>query len=138
MSVCNQARWVWGSSLPEVESYIDQYRTSRSPTSGQNCSSKRGMALLGKFDLHGALQDMDEATRLNPDDADIYDCRGHARFVNGDIEGALQDLDEVIRLNPDDAGAFIQRSDVRRAKGDVEGALRDYSEAFRLGYKPEK
>src|SRR5271165_1874663 len=98
MSVCNQARWVWGSSLPEVESYIDQYRTSRSPTSGQNCSSKRGMALLGKFDLHGALQDLDEVIRLNPDDAGAFIQRSDVRRAKGDVEGALRDYSEAFRL----------------------------------------
>jgi tetratricopeptide (TPR) repeat protein len=47
-----------------------------------------------------ALQDADEAIRLNPQDAEAYYDRGVAYTNLGQYERAIQDADEAIRLNP--------------------------------------
>ena len=62
-------------------------------------------------DLEGALEDMDEAIRLKPDDAENFNNRGNVRREKGDLEGALQDFNEAIRLKPDFALALKNRDD---------------------------
>jgi tetratricopeptide (TPR) repeat protein len=46
------------------------------------------------------LQDLNEAIRLQPDDALAYNNRGGARGEQGDVDGALQDYDMANRLGP--------------------------------------
>jgi tetratricopeptide (TPR) repeat protein len=76
--------------------------------------------------------DFNEAIRLNPNDAEAYQCRGTLRYQQGDIEGAIADFNEAIRLAPNYAEAYSHRGAVRLLNGDIEGATADYNEAIRL------
>jgi Flp pilus assembly protein TadD len=76
--------------------------------------------------------DFNEAIRLNPNDAEAYQCRGTLRYQQGDIEGAIADFNEAIRLAPNYAEAYSNRGAVRLLNGDIEGATADYNEAIRL------
>ena len=83
-----------------------------------------------KRDFEGALRDYDEAIRLSPNFAEVYNNRGNTRHDQGDLEGALRDYNEAIRLRPD-APMFYNRGIARYDQGDLEGALQDYNEAIR-------
>jgi Tetratricopeptide repeat len=45
--------------------------------------------------------ELDEAIRLNPNNAKAYYNRGFAQFLLGNIQAAITDYNEVIRLNPE-------------------------------------
>jgi lipoprotein NlpI len=47
-----------------------------------------------------AISDFDEAIRLMPTRADLYDRRGGARFKLGRIEASIADFDKAIELDP--------------------------------------
>jgi tetratricopeptide (TPR) repeat protein len=76
--------------------------------------------------------DFNEAIRLNPNDAEAYNCRGVVHYQQGDIKRALADFNEAIRLAPNYAKAYSNRGAVRLLQGDIEGATADYNEAIRL------
>ena len=70
-----------------------------------------------------AIEDYDEAIRLEPDYATTYHNRGLAKDALGQYEAAIADYDEAIRLNPDYATVYttedLQRthySDNRRLR----------------------
>ncbi len=74
----------------------------------------------------------DEAIELQPDFADAYYNRGHARDEIRDFEGAIVDYDEAINLDPDFAEAYANRGVSRYKQEDSEGAIRDYDKAISL------
>lgn len=77
-----------------------------------------------------ALDDLNEAIRLDPHDARALCLRGAIFSVHGDARG-LRDLDESIRLEPE-AWTFRFRADLRLKLGDKTGARDDYRRAAEL------
>jgi tetratricopeptide (TPR) repeat protein len=86
-----------------------------------------------KGDYKGAIADLDQAIRLNPKNALIYNNRGTIRYKLGDKQGAIIDYDQAIRLNSKFALAYGNRGLARYKLGDKQGALADYDQAIRLG-----
>ena len=80
-----------------------------------------------------AIEDFDEAIRLNPEDADAYYNRGVAYGDLGQYEREIQDYDEAIRLNPEYAKAYYNRGVAYGRQGQQELADRDFAKAKSLG-----
>jgi tetratricopeptide (TPR) repeat protein len=97
--------------------------------------SRRASAYMRKSDYDRAIQDYDDAIRLNPNDAPPYNIRGSAYFLKGDSDRAIQDFNEAIRLNPNYAIAYTSRGVAYIDKGDYSHAIRDYDDAIRLNPK---
>jgi tetratricopeptide (TPR) repeat protein len=96
---------------------------------------RRGNAYNEKSESDRAIQDYNEAIRLNPGHADAFANRGAAYARKRDYDRAIQDYDEAIRLNPRHADAFSNRGVVYARKKDYERAIQDYDDAIRL--KPD-
>ncbi|MBD2361210.1 tetratricopeptide repeat protein [Anabaena minutissima FACHB-250] len=94
----------------------------------------RGAARLATGDLQGAMADLNEAIRLNPEaiEAEAYSLRGRIRAQQRDFKGALADYNEAVRFKPEDPGNFINRAELRFQQQDYKGALADLNEALRL------
>ena len=68
------------------------------PTSLSVAFNKRGRAHLFKDQLNRAIEDFDQAIRLNPNDALAFINRGAAKIMKGDFE---DDIAKVRRLHPE-------------------------------------
>jgi D-alanyl-D-alanine-carboxypeptidase/D-alanyl-D-alanine-endopeptidase len=105
---------------------------------GQRLAGKPAI-LLGtgndKDTYDRAIQNYDEAIRLDPKSASAFAGRGSAYFDKGNYDHAIQDFNEAIRLNPKSAIAFNGRGASYFAKGDYDRAIQDYNEAIRLDPK---
>ena len=75
---------------------------------------------------------LDEAVRLNLDDAAAHNNRGVEEYVQGHYAGALADFDAAIRLNPEDAVAYYNRGNTKNVQGRHVEALADFDAAIRL------
>ncbi|WGV28058.1 serine protease [Halotia branconii] len=97
----------------------------------------RGTARIGTGDLQGAMADLNEAIRLNPEyiEDTAYSLRGTLRAKQGDLKGALADFNEAVRFDPEDASNFKNRGEIRFQQKDYKGAIADFNEAIRI--KPE-
>ncbi|WP_138499096.1 tetratricopeptide repeat-containing serine protease family protein [Nostoc sp. PA-18-2419] len=97
----------------------------------------RGAARYGTGDLQGAMADLNEAIRLNPEyiESAAYSVRGALRTQQGDLKGALADYSEAVRLDPKDAEAIANRGAIHLLQHDYKGSIVDFNEAIRL--KPE-
>jgi tetratricopeptide (TPR) repeat protein len=91
----------------------------------------RGLERSKRGDLAGAMEDFDEAIRLNPDFARAYNNRGNARSDLGDRRRALEDYDRALELAPEFALAHYNRGYVAGELGDIEGAIQSMSLAIR-------
>ena len=58
---------------------------------------------MGEFEL--AIQDLDEALRLDPRDAEVFANRGAAYVGLGQVERAIEDFNNVVSIDPRNEGA---------------------------------
>jgi lipoprotein NlpI len=79
-----------------------------------------------------AIQDFNEAIRLNPNYAQAYNNRGIAYFDKRENDRAIQDFNEAIRLDPNAFEAYGNRGYAYRNKGDNDRAIQDFNEVIRL------
>jgi lipoprotein NlpI len=97
--------------------------------------SDRGIAYARKGQYDRAIEDLDQAIRLNPNYAAAFNNRGSAYSAKGDLDRAIADYREAIRLDPKIAAAFNNRGFAYSWKGDLDRAIADHSEAIRLNPK---
>jgi tetratricopeptide (TPR) repeat protein len=92
----------------------------------------RGSARLEQGDLDGALADLNQAIRLEPQHGTWWGARGLVHDGLHEDEPALRDFAEALRLDPQDARTFNNRGLAYKAVREYERAIRDYSQALRL------
>jgi tetratricopeptide (TPR) repeat protein len=91
---------------------------------------KRGQIYAMKHAYPQAVQDFNEAVRLNPKDVEAYNNRCWTLAAIGDLQPALKDCNEALRLDPGRADALDSRGLVNLKLGKTADAIRDYSEAL--------
>jgi tetratricopeptide (TPR) repeat protein len=69
----------------------------------------RGISYDNKQDYDRAIQDYNEAIRLDPNHSYVFTNRGNVYFYKQDYDRAIQDYNEAIRLDPNYANAFHNR-----------------------------
>ncbi|MDX2228695.1 MAG: tetratricopeptide repeat protein [Leptolyngbyaceae cyanobacterium bins.349] len=79
-----------------------------------------------------AIQDFDQAIRLNPNDANAFINRGYANHQAGNLNAAIDDYNKAIELAPNSAQAFSNRSHVRFEQGRWDDAVKDATRAIEL------
>src|SRR5437588_673168 len=92
--------------------------------------SFRGIAFRQKGDNDHAIQDFDQAIRLNAKFIDAYANRGAAYSAQGKQDKAIEDFDQAIKLAPNDFQAFMNRGVAYAATGDQDRAIQDYDQAI--------
>ncbi len=95
----------------------------------------RGRAFHSKGQHDRAIQDYDQAIRLDANYALAFNGRGTAYSDKGQYDRAIQDYNQAIRLKPNDAGAFGNRGLAYLKLGQVAAAKADYTRAVELSPK---
>ena len=85
--------------------------------------TNRGFAYSTKGQHDYAIQDYDQAIKLDPSNAIAYYNRGIAYSTKDQLDRAIQDYDQAIKLNPSDADVFYGRSLARAKKGDKKAQM---------------
>ena len=73
-----------------------------------------------------AIEDFNQAIRLNPNYAAAFHNRGLAYDDKGQYDRAIEDFNQAIRLDPNDAIAFYNRGISWERKNDLQRALADF------------
>jgi lipoprotein NlpI len=92
----------------------------------------RGNAYYEKENYDQAIQDYNQAVRLNPSQASAFSNRGVAYASKGDYDSAIENYDEAIRLNPNHADALYNRGNAYKHNKDYDRAILDYDQVIRL------
>jgi tetratricopeptide (TPR) repeat protein len=96
---------------------------------------ERGRAYAAKSDYDRAVEQYNEALKLDPKYAVAYNNRGNAYFGKKDYARAIADYDEAIKLDARFAAAYSNRGNAYSGKNDNDRAIADYSEALKLDPK---
>ena len=88
------------------------------------------MAYQEKKQFDRAIQDFDQAARLDPNDATAFASRGDAYMLVGAFDRAMSDYDQAVRLDPRSATNFYSRGLAYSSKGQWRRAIEDYNEAM--------
>jgi tetratricopeptide (TPR) repeat protein len=102
-----------------------------SPSTAQDFLDQ-GVKQLQQGDLEAAINNFNEAIRLNPNYAQAYGNRGIAYSRLQQYEKALADYNQYIRFNPNSAEAYYNRATLYDKLGDYQKAIADYDRAIRL------
>src|ERR1700730_6090455 len=98
--------------------------------------NNRGFAYKLKGDYDRALQDYDQAIRLNHDNANAYNNRGIIYKIKGEYDRAIEEYSQAIWLsNNDYPAAFFNRAKAYFAKGQYDRALADFDVVLRFNPK---
>src|ERR1700740_1708386 len=93
----------------------------------------RAVAYRRKGQYDRALQDYEQAIRLNPNNANAYNNRGIIYRIKGEYGRAIADYDEAIWLkNGDFPVAYYNRALAYADKGEYELSLRDFDAVVRF------
>ena len=97
--------------------------------------NNRGISYRLKGEHDRAIQDYNQAIRINAKFAAAYNNRGIAYDRKGDYDRAIADYTQSIVLGAGDAAAYNGRGNAYFNKGDYDRALADFSEAIKLDLK---
>jgi tetratricopeptide (TPR) repeat protein len=109
---------------------------------------RRGAAYIVKGQYDRAIEDFDQAIRLNPNYALAFISRGNAYLSKGvaacrpflppcaiviaQYDRAIEDFDQAIRINPNYALAIVRRGAAYAAKDQPDRAIEDFDQAIRI------
>ena len=95
--------------------------------------SKENMRVaLDQHRLDEALQALNRALEIDPQDANAYKNRGNVYGKLNRLAEALQDYTIAIKLAPQDANAYKSRGNVYGKLNRLEEALQDYNRALEI------
>jgi len=92
----------------------------------------RGFAYDRKGQYDRAIEDYDQAIKLNPNFVLAFVDRGDAYNSKHEYDRAIQDLDQAIKLDPNFAPAFYNRGNAYDSELEYDRAVRDYDQAIKL------
>lgn len=93
---------------------------------------RRGLRNLEAEQPAEAVEDLDAALVLGPDNADAWHLRAQAHARAGDRAAAAADLREALRLEPRHWAVLLTLATLQEERGDAAGALRSVDAALAI------
>lgn len=90
------------------------------------------IALKYENDKPKALENIDQAVKLKPKDANLYINRAYLRYVNDDYFGSMSDYTYALQLDPMNRTALFNRALLRTEVSDFDNALKDYNQILEM------
>jgi len=109
-----------------------QLRPPKPVINAQQTSYQEGVNKYEAGNYEGAIEDLNQAIKLEPQNAQAYNRRGDAYYRLGDYEQAQTDSSQAILLNPQDANAYFDRGFAYYELGKYKEAIADYTQAIKL------
>jgi tetratricopeptide (TPR) repeat protein len=115
----DMTRGEYDAALQDLNKAIDLLP----PASAGIARYYRGYAFFKLNNYPQALDDLNEAQKLQPNNADIYLARGDVEQAQENYDAALRDFDEFGKHAPNDVRGLISRGAVLEAMGRSQDAL---------------
>ena len=93
---------------------------------------KRGMCWQELEQYEKAIEDFNEALRINPDFAEALNGLGNIKSFTGDNAAAIEYYTKAIAIKPDYAIAIYNRGVSKADLGDHIGAIEDYNKTLEI------
>ena len=91
-----------------------------------------------KINLDQALEYIQRAIELKPDNGYIRDSLGWVYYRLGKLDQAIKELETAVRLSPEDSAILEHLADVYLEKGRVRDALNTYKKALKFSAGDDK
>lgn len=118
---------VWKNSVTFWSTIID-----REPVRVPFAYINRGLAYKQAGELRLALDDLNRAVELVPNNFKSFNNRGLVLLEKGEVAPAIHDFDRAIALAPNDNNAYFNRGLALRKKREPVAALADFDRAIAL------
>ena len=92
----------------------------------------QSMKKFGQKNFIGALEDLNQAIKVNPKYAKSYNGRGVVKTALKDWKGAMIDYNKAIALDPKFARAYSNRGSLKVYQNDFNSASKDFDSALSL------
>ena len=93
------------------------------------------LVLEGLGQLERAIDNSNEAIRLDPNNGTSHAVRADLLRMKGDFDGAIRDYDRAVALKSrDDATVYNRRALAYQGKGEFEKSIIDLNEAISLDH----
>jgi tetratricopeptide (TPR) repeat protein len=129
-------RWCAGAGEPTAEQKIAGCSAVIAAGSDARRVASAYNARGGQFYYKGehlrAIEDYDQAIKLDPNYAHALNNRCWANAVVGRLEAGLKDCDAAQRLSPDNGNTYENRAFIHLRMGNYDRAIADYDAAFKL------
>jgi len=86
---------------------------------------QRAAARVSESQFPEALADLNDALKIQPRQARIYETRAYVEMKLNDLDAAQADYSAAIKLEPDELRYYQLRSYIREVKGDYKGSMAD-------------
>lgn len=107
-------------------------------TTESSCFSLRGVIHYNLDQKEEALDDMNRAVALAPDNPDSYTSRGWLKELYSDYQGALDDFTTALTLEEKDANSHMHRARILYRLGDTAAAQDDFRRTLDLDTVPSE
>lgn len=121
-----------GGAPGEQDAAAKLRRALGEPTGPGADAARRAQALYRKRDYRGALDEIDEAIRLEPKNPAYVEFRGNINVTMLDYRAAIADFTRMIALNPKDDSAYRARGITYMLGNDYKDAAADFEAAIKL------
>ena len=92
----------------------------------------RGAIYNANGEPEHAIEQFDQAIRLQPEFPEAFNNRGVAYFNNGQFSHAIDDYGHALHFRPDYTSALQNRGNAYAAKGQYDHAIEEYNKAIEL------
>ena len=123
---------VFAQKRKQYTEAISLYSAALSLMPHPDMYNKRGTAYIERDDYRAALDDFNQALRLDPQNASAHFNRGLAYGRLEQYQAALDDYTEAIRINPEYASAYSNRGFIYAKLQNYQAALDDCTRAIQL------
>lgn len=129
--------------VPEVKINLGEFKLPQAaPSNTRSPNTKKVQALLERAaqrgdsgDLKGALQDANQALKLDPNNPIAYGVRGRIYFGLGNYKQAIADSTKAIQILPDYYAAYRVRGACYYYQGNKRAAIADLQKSASLAEK---
>lgn len=93
---------------------------------------QRGFSFANDQRFEDAINDFNEAIKINPRDARAYQARAAVEMKINSYDTAISDYSEAIKVSPDDIHNYLYRGYIYEVRGDINNSMADTDKALKI------